>query len=119
MYVCVCWGVTTIQGEVTGKIDENIKTRQSERERERSGHKKNSLFLGWKLFGIDTRRLVARLLAAGAVPIAEHPNGDGKEHIGYDQRKHQMVQIVLPRVATDNDLRIGATVVAGEGLSDV
>lgn len=30
-----------------------------------------------------------------------------------------MVQIVLPRVAADNDLRIGATVVAGEGLSDV
>lgn len=30
-----------------------------------------------------------------------------------------MVQIVLPRVATDNDLRIGATVVAGEGLPDV
>lgn len=30
-----------------------------------------------------------------------------------------MIQIVLPRVATDNDLRIGATVVAGEGLADV
>lgn len=30
-----------------------------------------------------------------------------------------MIQIVLPRVATDNDLRIGATVVAGKGLSNV
>jgi len=49
-------------------------------------HEWHSLFLGRELLGVDPRGFVAGLLAARAVPIAEHPDRDGEEHVRYDQR---------------------------------
>lgn len=63
---------------------------------------------------------MAGFVAAWAVPVAENADADGEKHVWNYDREDQMLQVVVPRVASDDNLVEGSTVVAGEGCdSDI
>jgi len=76
------------------------------------------LFLGRVLVS-PKRLLVACPVAAGAVPVAQHTDGDPKQDVGHDEWQQQMSEILLPAVPCHNHFRIGTAVVAWEGLHQV
>lgn len=58
---------------------------------------------------------MASLVAAWAVPVAENADADCEKHVWNDDREDQVLQVVVPRVASDDNLVEGSTVVAGKG----
>jgi len=63
---------------------------------------------------VDISRLT-RPLAPRAIPVAEHPNGQAEQGVGYQEREQEVAQVVVPRVPGHHHLRVRARVVAREG----
>lgn len=76
------------------------------------GKRIDSLFFAGELLRVHPSRLVASLITAGAVPIAQHAYRHGKQDVRDDERQDQVAQIVVPGVARDHVFWVGATVEA-------
>ena len=71
------------------------------------------------LLRVDSRRLVAGFITARTIPVAQHTDRHGEQYVRYDQRQYQVLQIVIPGVASNHYLRVGTTVVAWERFPNV